>query len=51
MPQTIKPMAPATIRRLMASAEAPAALRWQRLQEAEAMGRLAGLLLIRRIAR
>ncbi len=46
MPQTIKPMAPATIRRLMASADKREALDAQGVAEAEARGRQTGLLLI-----
>lgn len=41
-----KPMPLAEIRRLMASGGRPDALLSQRLQEAEANGRLAGLLMV-----
>jgi len=42
-----EPMTAARFRRLFASAETEEALRAQRLDEAERLGRLAGLLLIR----
>ncbi len=43
----IAPMTPATIRRLMRTADEPGALDAERLREAEARGRLAGLLLVK----